>query len=79
MVDEFGENELQNPTEVIKASSRKKTTVVATGLIVFFISLSAVGFYAYQNGLFGNLFNVKSTKHISTEGETSMAEENLIQ
>ena len=91
MIDEFGENELQRPTEDIKVSSRKKTTVVATGLIVFFISLSAVGFYAYQNGLFGNLFNVKSTKHIATEGEkniveetltegeTSMAEENLIQ
>ena len=79
MVDEFGENELRNPAEDIKASSRKKTTVVVTGLIVFFLTLSVVGFYAYQNSLFGNLFNVKSTKHISTEGETSMAEENLIQ
>ena len=79
MVDEFGENELQNPTKDIKASSRKNSKVVATGLIVFFLSLSAFGFYAYQNGLFSNLFNVKSTKHIATEGETSMAEENLIQ
>ena len=79
MIDELGENELQRPTENIKGSRRKKTTVVATGLIVFFLSLSAFGFYAYQNGLFSNLFNVKSTKHIATEGETSMAEENLIQ
>ena len=91
MVDEFGENEPQLPTEDIKPSSRKKTTLVATGLIVFFLSLSAVGFYAYQNGLFGNLINVKATKHIATDGEkkvieetlaegkTSMAEESLIQ
>ena len=79
MVDEFGENELQKPSEDIKTPSRKKRKAIATGLIVFFLSLSAFCFYAYQNSLFGNLFNVKSTKHISTEGETSMAEENLIQ
>ena len=91
MVDEFGDNELQKPTEDIKESGQNKTKAVATSLIVFFLSLSAFGFYAYQNGLFSNLFNVKSTKHIATEGEknilketlgedeTSMAEENLIQ
>ena len=67
MVDEFGENELQNPTEVIKASSRKKTTVVVTVLIVFFLTLSAVGFYAYQNSLFGNLFNCKKIKRSERE------------
>ena len=77
MVDEFGENELQKPTEDIKASSRKKTTAVATGLIVFFLSLSAFGFYAYQNGLFSNLLNVKSTKPIATEGEKNIVEETL--
>ena len=91
MVDEFGENELQKPSEDIKTPSRKKRKAVATGLIVFFLSLSAFGFYAYQNGLFSNLLNVKSTKPIATEGEkniveetlteggTSMAEENLTQ
>ena len=77
MVDEFGENELRNPTEDIKASSRKKTTAVATGLIVFFLSLSAFGFYAYKNGLFSNLLNVKSTKPIATEGEKNIVEETL--
>ena len=74
MVDE---NELQKLKENIKASSRKKTIVVATGLIVFFLSLSAVGFYSYQNGMFGNLFNVKSTKQSATEGEKNIVEEIL--
>jgi hypothetical protein len=72
MVDE---NELQKPKENIKASSRKKTIMIATGLIVFFLSLSAVGFYSYQNGMFDNLYNVKSTKHIATEGEKNIVEE----
>ena len=73
MVDE---NELQKPKEIyIKESSRKKKIIVATGLIVFFLSLSAVGFYSYQNGMFGNLYNVKSTKHIATEGEKNIVEE----
>ena len=91
MVDEFGDNELQKPTEDIKESGQNKTKAVATSLIVFFLSLSAFGFYAYQNGMLSNVFNMKSTKHIATEGEknileetlgedeTSMAEENLIQ
>ena len=77
MVDEFGENELQKPSEDIKTSSQKKRRAVATSLIVFFLSLSAFGFYAYQNGLFSNLFNVKSTKHIATEGEKNIVEETL--
>ena len=77
MVDEFGENELQKPSEDIKTPSRKKRKAVATGLIVFFLSLSAFGFYAYQNGLFSSFFNVKSTKHIATEGEKNIVEETL--
>tara|TARA_B100001123_G_scaffold278033_1_gene309350 strand:- start:715 stop:1032 length:318 start_codon:yes stop_codon:yes gene_type:complete len=77
MVDEFGENELQKSSEDIKTSSRKKRKAVATGLIVFFLSLSAFGFYVYQNGLFSNLLNVKSTKPITTEGEKNIVEETL--
>ena len=77
MVDEFGENELQKSSEDIKTSSRKKRKAVATGLIFFFLSLSAFGFYAYQNGLFSSLFNVKSTKHIAKEVEKNIVEETL--
>ena len=77
MVDEFGENEVQKSSEDIKTSSRKKRKAFATGLIVFFLSLSAFGFYAYQNGLFSNLLNVKSRKPIAVEGEKNIVEETL--
>ena len=77
MVNEFGENELQKSSEDIKTSSQKKRKAIATGLIVFFLSLSAFGFYVYQNGLFSNLLNVKSTKPIATEGEKNIVEETL--
>tara|TARA_Y100000588_G_scaffold252418_1_gene266954 strand:- start:396 stop:698 length:303 start_codon:yes stop_codon:yes gene_type:complete len=71
MVDE---NESKQSTKDIKSFSRKKTTVV-TGLIVLSLSLTAAGFFAYQNGLFSNLFNENSMKNITMENDKSIVEE----
>ena len=74
MVDE---NELQKPTEDIKAFNPKKNTVVTSGIIVFFLTLSTVSYYAYQKGLFNNLFKEMSVKETPIEGEDSIVEETL--
>ena len=73
------ENELQKENN--KTSTRKKLSavVIENSIIFIILTVSAAGYYAYQNGIFGNLFKENSAKQISTEGETSKSTENIVQ